>query len=261
MTRLRTLRASAVVLLMLFSACTATRVTQGGGLSIAQAQAEVASGQKLRIAVGVIMDKTGGKLAQEVGHLNAGRSDEQQMEAEGMTRGVRDMLTAALFDSSRFIVVERDTLSVIMTEQEFSQSAKAGDKTRIPVGQLEGADLLVLGALTAFDAGTSGGALPIPIPLGRKGNFGVFNVSAKRGYVAMDLRVIEIKTGRVLNSTAVEGRNWRVGLDMTGFFSIGGSSIKLPGLLKYFSNTPVEEALQRMITAATERIANQAVSQ
>ena len=31
----------------------------------------------------------------------------------------------------------------------------------------------------------------------------------------------------------------------------------LPGLLKYFSNTPVEEALQKMVTAAVEQISQQ----
>lgn len=234
-------------------------MTHGGGQTIAQAQAQPAIGNKLRIAVGAIVDKTEGKLDSELGRVNAGRAANEQLVVTGITAGVRDMLTTALFGSSQFIVVEREALNGAMTEQEFSQSAKAGDKTRIALGQLEGADLIVLGALTAFDAGTEGGALPIPVPLSRNGDFGVFHIRAKRGYVAMDLRVIDVKTGRVLSSTAVEGRNWRLGLDFTGYFDVGYNTIKLPGLLKYFSNTPVEEALQKMVTAAVVNITGQAI--
>ncbi|MBI3171810.1 MAG: hypothetical protein HYZ32_04360, partial [Hydrocarboniphaga effusa] len=34
----------------------------------------------------------------------------------------------------------------------------------------------------------------------------------------------------------------------------GHSTIKLPGVLTYFNNTPVEKALQEMVTAATAHI-------
>lgn len=258
MPAMRALRAGGALALMLLAGCAGPRVLEGGGQSIAQAQAEAATGGRLRVAVGVVIDRSQGKLASELALLNATRPPEQQMPPDGVTAGVRDMLTTALFGSARFIVIERDALNLALSEQEFSQSARAGDKTRIPLGQLEGADILVLGALTGFDAGASGGALPIPLPLGNNGDFGVLNVRAKRGYVAMDLRVVEVKTGRVLASNAVEGRNWRLGLDFTGFFSIGNSRIKLPGLLKYFSNTPVEEALQKMVSAAVDEIAKKA---
>jgi curli biogenesis system outer membrane secretion channel CsgG len=178
----------------------------------------------------------------------------------GVLAGIRDMLITELFGSGRFIVLERDALDAILSEQEFSHSAKVGDATRIPRAQLEGADLVVVGALTAFDAGASGGALPIPIPLSDRGDWGVLNLSAKRGHVAMDLRVIEVSTGRVIHSTAVEGRNWSMGLDFAGLFRSGHRVVRLPGLLRLFSNTPVEEALQKMVTAATLRIAEAATN-
>ena len=232
-------------------------VTRGGGDNIALAQA-VAANSRPRIAVGAIVDKSGGAVAGEILRANGNLSGDQQLRVSGITQGIRDMLTTELFGSQQFIVIERDALNDIISEQEFSQSAKAGDATRIPKGQMEGADLIVLGALTAFDAGSSGGALPIPLPLSQHGDFGILHLRAKRGYVAMDLRVIDVKTGRVVNSNAVEGRNWKMGMDFTGYFDIGYRTVKLPGLLDIFSNTPVEEALQKMVTAASEKIAEAA---
>lgn len=242
---------------LVLAACSNTaQVTRGGGVGINEAQRM----QMLpRIAVGGIIDKTDPATDQSLTHqlvlINGRRQPEQQeMTVSNVTLGIRDMLTTELFGSGKFIVLEREALKDVLVEQEFSQSRGADAKTRIPLGQLEGAQLLVLGAITAFDAGLDGGALPIPVPLSRRGDFGVLQVSGKRGYVAMDLRIIDVKTGRVLSSTAVEGRNWRFGLDLTGFFHVGHGTIALPGLMRYFNNTPVEEALQKMVIAAVERI-------
>jgi curli biogenesis system outer membrane secretion channel CsgG len=241
------------VLLLLLVGCASTaQVTRGGGDAIALIQA-LDPGARPRVAVGAIIDKTGGKLGTEMSLLG-----ELEPVQNGVLQGVRDMLITELFGSGRFIVLERDALDAVLSEQEFSRSARVGDVTRIPQAQLEGADFIVLGALTAFDAGADGGALPIPIPLSERGDWGVLNLSAKRGHVAMDLRLIETRTGRVVHSTAVEGRNWSMGLDFAGLFRSGRDIIRLPGLLKLFSNTPVEEALQKMVTAATQRIADAA---
>ncbi len=247
--------------LTLCGCATSPKVISGAdGASITQSQA-LASNALPRIAVGAIIDKTGvldtKSITRQLVLLNAQRKSGDPLTGDGLLHGVRDMLTTALFDSNKFIVLERDNINDAMVEQEFSQSSRAGDATRIPLGQMEGAQLLIVGAITSFDAGTSGGALPIPIPFSRNGDFGILNVSAKRGYVAMDLRIIDVATGRVLNTTAVEGKNWNFGANLTGVFGWRGGGIALPGLLKYFSNTPVEEALQKMVSAAVVDISRQ----
>ena len=235
-------------------------ISGAGGASITQAQA-LAPNTLPRIAVGAIVDKTGAldnkSVTRQLALLNAQRKSGDPLTADGLLHGVRDMLTTALFGSAKFIVLERDDINDVMVEQEFSQSGRVGDAAKIPMGQLEGAQFLVVGAITSFDAGVGGGAIPIPIPLSHNGDFGVLNVSAKRGYVAMDLRIIDVATGRVLNTTAVEGKNWNFGANLTGVFGWRGGGIALPGLLKYFSNTPVEQALQKMVTAAVDKISEQ----
>lgn len=236
-------------------------ISGGGGASITQTQA-LASNALPRIAVGAIIDKTGivetKSVTRQLVLLNAQRKSGDPLTGDSLLHGVRDMLTTALFGSNKFIVLERDNINDVMVEQEFSQSGRVGDATKIPMSQLEGAQLLVVGAITSFDAGVGGGAIPIPIPLSRNGDFGVLNVSAKKGYVAMDIRIIDVATGRVLNTTAVEGKNWNFGANFTGVFGWRGGGIALPGLLKYFSNTPVEQALQKMVTAAVDKISEQA---
>jgi curli biogenesis system outer membrane secretion channel CsgG len=169
------------------------------------------------------------------------------------------MIVTELFGSGQFIVLDRQDLTSAMVEQDFSQSERVGDTTRVPLGKLEGADMLIVGALTAFDAGTEGGAIPIPIPLGRDAQFGwgALNIGYKRGFAAMDIRVVDVATGRVLASTSVEGKNTNWGLNFTGLFNVGGNTVTLPGILNYFSNTPVEEALQKMVTAAIGTITAQ----
>lgn len=254
-------------LALLLAACTTdSSVTRGGGQTIAQAQGEAANGPKYRIAVGGIIDKTDASadksVVKQLGLLNAGRPADQQMTPAALTQGVRDMLVTELFNSGQFIVLERDALNEVTLEQEFSASARAGDATRIPQGQLEGAELLVVGAITAFDAGagSDGFALPIPVPLGTNYRNGaaVFNLSFKRGYVAMDLRIIDVATGRVVNATAVEGKNTKYGLNLQGLAGGSIGYIPLPkGLVGFFQNTPVQEALQKMVTAAIGTIAAQ----
>jgi curli biogenesis system outer membrane secretion channel CsgG len=248
--------------LTLCGCATSSQVISGGsGASITQTQA-LASNALPRIAVGAIIDKTGvvetKSVTRQLVLLNAQRKSGDPLTGDNLLHGVRDMLTTALFGSNKFIVLERDNIDDVMVEQEFSQSGRVGDATKIPMSQLEGAQLLVVGAITSFDAGVGGGAIPIPIPLSRNGDFGVLNVSAKKGYVAMDIRIIDVATGRVLNTTAVEGKNWNFGANFTGVFGWRGGGIALPGLLKYFSNTPVEQALQKMVTAAVDKISEQA---
>ena len=253
-------------LALLLGACTATTVTRGGGQTIAQAQAEAANGPKYRIAVGGIIDKTDPltdkSVVKQLGLINAGKPQEQQMTPDALTQGVRDMLVTELFSTGQFIVLERDALSEVTLEQEFSASARAGDATRIPQGQLEGAELLVVGAITAFDAGAGPGgfAIPIPVPLGTSYSNGaaVFNLSVKRGYVAMDLRIIDVATGRVVATTAVEGKNTKYGFNLEALVGGKVGFVPLPkGLVGYFQNTPVEEALQKMVGAAIDAIAAQ----
>jgi curli biogenesis system outer membrane secretion channel CsgG len=237
---------------VLLAGCSSTAdITRGGGLGIEEVQAEAYDGPKARIAVGRIVDNTSGKnsLASRIGLL---LGDDHAMSAEDFLSGVRDLLTTAVFQSGRYIVLEREHLNDVMVEQEFATSRHAGEDTVLPLDQLEGVDLLLVGALTGFDAGESGGiAFPLPIPLGRDHkNWGVVDVEIRTATATLDMHVIDAATGRIVSSIAVEGKARKFGAAWAGLFSVRHGYIQLPGLLSMFENTPVERALSNMVDAA-----------
>lgn len=259
---LRAAVTTAAAAMLLGGCASGAVVTRGEGESLFAAQAEAANGGKYRVIVAAVIDKTDitsdHSLRHQIDVVNAARTDGGALSAVSVTHGVHDMLITDLFQQGRFIVLERAALDEVVAEQEFSESARAGEATRIPKAQLEGADLIVLCAITAFDAGVGGGALPIPVPLGDHGDFGVMRLRFKRGYVAMDLRVVDARSGRVLSSVAVEGRNRRFGFDFDVHLRNGYTRVDLPSALTYFQNTPVEQALQEMVTAAVDHVAARA---
>jgi len=109
---------------------------------IAAVQAEAYDGPKARIAVKDFEDKMSstGVYRAEYG------------------RGMRDMLTTALFQTNRYIVLEREKLEGVIQELRSGTSDLHRQEATVPLGELEGAELLVTAAVTGFDPGTSGGA-------------------------------------------------------------------------------------------------------
>lgn len=234
------------------------KITSGEkGASIAAAQAQAHDGPKARIAVGNIIDKSGGagkrSLDYQLSTINHLPKTHDAPDAASVTSGIRDMLTTALFNSNRFIVLEREHIQDVLVEQDFSASGRVGDSSQLPLGDIEGAELLVVGAITGFDAGVGGGALPIPIPVGRNGDYATLNLAYKRGFVSMDLRVIDVKTARVVSTIIVEGKATKFGAGVGGLVrSHHGGYVHLPIVLSGFSNTPVEKAINKMVNAAVD---------
>ncbi|MDD3763843.1 MAG: CsgG/HfaB family protein [Nevskiales bacterium] len=245
----------------LLAACASDpQVTRGGGAGVEAVRA-LAPDARPRVAVAAVIDRTraDASLTQALIAANLRLPGDAYVGADEMLRGVRDMLTTELFASDRFIVLERDDLDAIVAEQIFSEAQATGETAQLPPSPgLEGADLLVVAALTAIDPGVDGAALPIPVPIGDDHGFGILHLRVARGYAAMDLRVIDVRTGRVLNATSVEGRHWRFGADFTGYFDIGHDILKVPGLFRLFRNKPLEQALQQMSIAAIDKIAEAA---
>lgn len=248
----------ATLFALLLAGCASTaEVTKGGGATIGEAQAERYDGPKARIAVGAIIDRSGdagrkSSVTYHIGILRRQLGASESYDVASVVSGIRDLVTTALFQSNRFIVLEREAIQDVLVEQDFAAAGRVGDQSRIPMGEIEGAELLVVGALTAFDSGMAGGvAFPVPIPLNRQGDAAILDLEFRKGYVAMDLRVIDVRTGRVVSTAAVEGTARKWGAGVSGIVQSGhGSSINLPVLLRGFANTPVERAISEMVDAA-----------
>ncbi len=168
--------------------------------------------------------------------------------------GLADMLATALFRTGRFIVLERgEGLKAIQEELALGQSGYVRQGAAPQIGQMEGADILVIGAITAFEpeaSGIGGGGVVVPfkVPL-----FGGVKLGKKEAYIAADIRLVDVRTGRVINATHVEGKasSWKVGGLMGGVFG----DIGLGGGLGVYKNTPMEKAVRVMLNNAVQAIA------
>ncbi len=223
-----------------FSCAPTAKVTSTGGPSISQAQAERYDGPKARIAIGEFQDKTakGGWTGGWLGMFG--------MEWRQIGDGMRDMLTTSLFNTNRYIVLEREQLSEVLREQDLGDSGRVKKGTEAPIGEIYGAELLVTAAVTEFEGsakGVGGGTRVLGVDVAG---------GVKKGHIAIDLRIIDTKTSQIVLATSVEGDSTSFGLGGSAY--IGGS---LPIALDGFSNTPIEKAIRVCIEKSVEYIVSQ----
>jgi curli biogenesis system outer membrane secretion channel CsgG len=149
-----------------------------------------------------------------------------------------DSLNTALFRTGRFILLERDGLSGLQSEAAIGQNPTA----------FEGADVVVIGSITAFEpnaGGTNGGGIGIGLPF-----IGGIQLGANEAYIAADLRLIEVKTRRILNIVKVEGKS--------SSFNVGGfgggflGPVFIGGGLSTYAKQPMGKAIAVMLQAAVQ---------
>jgi curli biogenesis system outer membrane secretion channel CsgG len=207
----------------------------------------------------------------EVGYDKAGPAPIEPQRPMGriytdpIAGALQDMMTNALFNSGRFRVLERQGLEQINWEQAYSQNAAVGGETSIPAGQIEGAELILMGSLNTLEetSGGTAGTFASDILHTTAGFFGhgvpMLEESVGAGAewetvkAAMEIRLIDARTARVVAVATVEGEATDVGgsysrVDYT--FNAG----PLPQTISIYSNTPVEDAFRKMIDAVVEYI-------
>lgn len=227
----------AFLIIPFYVGCASTEPTAtvvgGGGPTIGQAQAERYDGPKARIAVNKFTNKSvsgQGKLGQ----------------------GMADMLTTALFQSNRFIVLDRTDSDAIIKEQDLGASGRIKQRTAPSIGEMEGAELMVTGAVTVFKDDAGGAIGGVGVPLGGAAAIGLGG-GTKNAYMAIDVKVVDVRTGRIVAATTVEGKStdWFAGLGGV----IGG--VPIPLGIGGYQNTPAEKAIRVCIVKAVDYIASQ----
>lgn len=211
-------------------------VTSSGGADIGSARAESYHGPRAAVAVADFEDKTvgSGRYRAEYG------------------RGLQDMLVTSLFNTDRFIVLEREKLQAVISEQDMGATGRFRKDTTAPIGELEGAQILVIAAVTGFEPDVAGGG---GRARGSGGLLGDRLGSLAGGYqqarLALDLRLIDTATGRVLSATSVEGK--------AHGYDLGGSVMdsRSAGALNTFARTPMEKAIRSAIDSAVDFVVMQ----
>jgi len=163
--------------------------------------------------------------------------------------GMADQLATALVNTNRFIVLERQALEDVLKEQDLGATGRIRSDTAAAIGQIEGASLLVLGAVTEFEGATSGGS-------GSASGSGSSIIGAilggfEKAHMAIDLRIIDTKTSRILVAKSVEGAATNVNLK--GLLGAYDNNV-LNSNLSAWQNTPTEKALRICIQEAVKLI-------
>ncbi len=156
--------------------------------------------------------------------------------------GMAEMLTTSLINTGRFIVVERTDLGDILSEQRLQEQGKLAGITGPKTNRLIGAQILIRGAITEYEASKAGGAGGIAIKgigIGMSGNV---------AHVALDLRIYDTSTGEVLQSHRAVGEAKSTGL------ALGGTSGDVAFGVGGYWKTPLGEATRKAINNAVNFI-------
>jgi curli biogenesis system outer membrane secretion channel CsgG/peptidoglycan hydrolase-like protein with peptidoglycan-binding domain len=219
--------------------------------SIEEYQLEPYNGPQARVAVYRFGDQTakGGGVVRG-GYPGYGWYTPQ------IGNGMADMLNDALLQSNRFIVLDRQALKDVLQEQDLAASGRISRETAAPIGEVEGADLLIKGAITEFEPGSAGA--------GAGAGLGFFGLPGavlggvlggmRQSHVAMIIQVVDARTSRMLFSTTVEGKanDFNLGGFLGGFGGGVGGVAGLGGWQK----TPVEKAIRIAILQAVKELSN-----
>jgi curli biogenesis system outer membrane secretion channel CsgG len=156
--------------------------------------------------------------------------------------GMADMLTTELIKTGRFIVVERQALGEVVSEQELGQTGLVKQGTAAKVGQVLGAQILIRGVVSEFEQNESGGGGGI--------GFGGFRIGGRssNAHVGIDVRIIDAETGQVLHSHNAKGKAESSGVSFgvsRGGVDFGADS---------FKNAPIGQATREAIHSAVKFI-------
>jgi curli biogenesis system outer membrane secretion channel CsgG len=191
------------------------------------------NGPKARIAVVQFVDRTGkAKVTNAIGD------------------GMAEMLTTLLFQSNRYLVLDRQTVTQMQEERQRMAAAGGPQKAVVPLNDVEGAELLVAGAVTEFEPEAGGGEGSVGKGVLPSSSF-IQNLagSFKQAHLAIDLRLIDTRTSQLVAATSVAGKATDMGL------ATGGGSREWAW--KGHAKTPIEKAIRAALSEAVQFVITQ----
>ena len=161
--------------------------------------------------------------------------------------GLAAMLTTALDESGRFVILERANLDRVIGEQQIKTANAVNPDAGPKLGAVTAAQFIVIGSVTEFGMEDSGGSINIGVA-GASGLGGLLGLKKTEGAVALDLRIVDTTTSQVVQTLKV-----REPLSNTSLSA--GTSYKAMNLgSDSFNNTPLGEATRHAIEKAVAEI-------
>jgi len=149
------------------------------------------------------------------------------------------MLESSLYDTGRFVLVEREKLRDVIAEQDLAASGRtAGAKKVAQTGMIRPAKYLASGAITEVDSAQSGGDGAVRIKGFKVG------LKKKQAQVTIIAKLIDTTTGEIVNKKRIVGKPSGTALDVG--YSGSDFGVDLGG----FKKTPLGQAAQDAITRA-----------
>ncbi|MEX0332530.1 MAG: CsgG/HfaB family protein [Puniceicoccaceae bacterium] len=156
------------------------------------------------------------------------------------------MLESALFESGRFVIVEREQLGNVIAEQDLAASGRAAQSAQVAqTGLIRTAKYLATGTVTRVDERTQGSGAGIGYKGFRIGGGG------NESELEVVVKLIDSTTSQVLASKRILGKAGGSKLNI-GYYNRG-----FGGDLSGFAETPLSEAAQDAISTAVAWIATE----
>ncbi len=213
-----------------------------GQASAQQAAAKDWTGPKMRI---VVMNLSGSALKMQTVTAPTFSSTTIALPPPaGFALGLTEMLTTALVNTGKFVVLERATVEQIKAEQDLGEAGRVHKETAAASGKITGAQMQITGDITEFSyqQSTVGGNLKIIKGLKAKSE----RVTAM---VALDIRLIDAVTSEVVFSKRYKGTASMTGVSAEFVkedkeFAASGS-VNTP--LGHASREAIEEAVETIV--------------
>ncbi len=160
---------------------------------------------------------------------------------------VAAMLTTALQESGRFIVVERAAISQVLTEQQLAAHGVSGGSSAPMPGKIIPAQYLIEGSVTEFGAADEGHG--VSVGAGSGSFTGGLALSRTSGSVAFDLRIVNTRTAAIERTVKVRHELHTTGIGLTTGYrglALGGNK---------FWSSPLGKATRESLNDAVEQIA------
>jgi len=211
---------------------TSPQVNSRNTTSIGQRQQDLFQGTRPAVAVMAFDNKSG------VYNFYNGKA---------VGEGMNEQLVTAFMETGMFVVVERAMLGDVMQEQDLNNSDRFRAGGATPMGQLEGADFLVYGAVTEILESQAGAGAGVHKMKGDAISIleGV-GAAFQQDYVAIDLRLVDARTGQVVSATTVEGRARDLGANL----GISVSHVLIGASGSY--RTPMQKAVRACMIRAVD---------
>ena len=165
-------------------------------------------------------------------------------------RGIADLLVRHLVQDGTYSVIERQAMSKILAEQNFSNSDRANPNSAAKIGKILGVDAIIVGSVTQFggenqNTKVGGGG-------GGWGGYGLGGFSHKKSKAicVVDARIVNIDTAEIMGVADGKGESSRESTSMLGgggnWHGWGGGAVDFGS--SDFQQTIIGEAVNAAVT-------------